>query len=257
VRVGFNGLAATLWDDFSGTGGNSGPTQLSAAKWTLNPGRNSMSLAAGSLTGHAQATTADTASLSVFHAIVFADPAAINTIQSDFTVSACSNSLSGTNRVGIAAAIYNDGTAGTTAPDINQPGSRVGDITASLFLDCTLGDVRFQVTRFDTNASQTILSNSGNAVVPKGLASVVGNTHTLMMKWDPNAHLLTFQADGQAPVVVDPTTVNTRMFTAAPFVKGPNVPNKSLNWFLFFPAAASAGATANVDFKANNVFTAP
>ena len=42
-------------------------------------------------------------------------------------------------RVGFAAAFYNDGTPGTTAPDINQPGSRVGDITASLFLDCTLG----------------------------------------------------------------------------------------------------------------------
>ena len=257
VKAGFNGLAATLWDDFSGAGGNSGPTELSAAKWTLNPGSNSMRLSAGSLTGHAQARTPDTASLSVFNAVVFADPAAINTIQGDFTVTACSNSLSGTNRVGIAAGFYNDGTAGTTAPDINQPGSRVGDITASLFLDCTLGDVRLQVTRFDTNASQTILSNSGNAVVPKGPAAVIGNTHTLMLKWDPTAHLLTFQADGQAAVLVDPTTVNAHMLTAAPVVKSPNVPNKSLNWFLFFPNGPSAGATASVDFKANNVYTAP
>ena len=257
VKVGLNNAAATPWDDFSGSGGNSGPTQLSAAKWTLNPGKNSMSLAAGSLVGHAEAVTPSTASLSVFHALEFSDPAAINTVQADFTVASCSNSLSGTNRVGMAWGIYNDGTAGTTAPDINQANSRVGDITASLFLDCTLGDVRFQVTRFDTNAAQTILSNSGNAVIPKGPASVVGNTHTLRMKWDPAAHLLTLQADGQAPVVVDPTTVNPRMSTAAPYVKAPNVPNKNLSWFLFFPNAASAGATASVDFKANNVFTQP
>jgi len=157
----------------------------------------------------------------------------------------------------MAAAFYNDGTPGTTPPDTNQPGSRVGDITASLFLDCTLGDVRFQVTRFDTNATQTILSNSANAVIPKGPAAVVGNAHTLRMKWDPAAHLLTFQADGQAPVVVDPTTVNARMNTAAPYVKPANVPNTNLDWFMFFPNAVSPGATASVDFRANNVFTAP
>jgi hypothetical protein len=95
------------------------------------------------------------------------------------------------------------------------------------------------------------------AVVPKGPAAVVGNTHTLRMKWDPAAHLLTFQADGQAPVVVDPTTVNARMATAAPFVKPANAPQTNLNGFVFFPGASSAGATASVDFKANNVFTAP
>jgi hypothetical protein len=257
AHVGFNNAAATLWDDFSGAGGNSGPTELSAAKWTLNPGMNSMSLTAGSLVGHAQATTPDGASLSIFHALAFSDPTAVNTIQADFTVSACSNSLGGTDRVGMAGAIYNDGTPGTSAPDTNQPNSRVGDITASLFLDCTLGDVRFQVTRFDTNASQTILSNSANAVIPKGPASVIGNTHTLRMKWDPTARLLTLQVDGQTPVEVDPTTVNARMNAAAPYVKAANVPNKSLNWFLFFPNAAAAGARANVDFKANNVVIAP
>jgi hypothetical protein len=63
--------------------------------------------------------------------------------------------------------------------------------------------------------------------------------------------------DGQTPVVVDPTTVNARMATVAPYVKPANTPNRNLSWCLFFPGAASAGATASVDFKANNVFTAP
>jgi len=257
VKVGFNNAAPALWDDFSGVGGNSGPIELSSAKWTLHPGMASMALTAGSLVGHAQATTPSTDSLSVFNALAFSDPASINTVQADFTVSACSNSLAGTNRVGVAGALYNDGTPGTTAPDINQPNSRVGDITASLFIDCTAGDVRLQITRFDTNETQTILSNSANALVPKGAASVVGNTHTLRMTWDPVARLVSFQADGQAPVVVDPKTVNARMNTAAPFVKAPNVPGKNLSWFLFFPSSVSTGATASVDFKANNVFTAP
>jgi hypothetical protein len=257
VKVGFNNAAATSWDDFSGTGANSGPAGLSAAKWALNPGTNSLEPTATGTVGRARATTPSGASLSVFHAMGFSDPAAINTVQADFNVSECSNSLSGTNRIGIAGAIYNDGTPGTIAPDINQANSRVGDITASIFIDCTLGDVRFQVTRFDTNGSQTVLSNSANAVVPKSAASVVGSIHTLRMKWDPVARQLTFQADGQAAVVFDPTTTGTRMTLGAPFVKAPNVPNKSLNWFLFFPNAGSAGATANVAFQANNVYVAP
>ena len=257
VMVGFNNAAAAPWDDFSGTGGNSGPTEISQSKWTTTPGRNSMTLAAGSLAGHAQATAPSTATMSIFNPLDFANPASINTMQADFTVTSCSNSLGGTMRVGFAGAFYNDGTPGTTAPDINQPNSRVGDITASLFLDCTLGGVRFQVTRFDTNATQTILSNSANAVIPSGPAAVVGNTHTLRMKFDPATHLLTFQADGQTPVVVDPTTANARMNTAAPFVKAANAPNKNLDWFMFFPSAVSPGATASVDFRANNVFTAP
>ena len=257
VMVGFNNAAAAPWDDFSGTGSNSGPTELSQARWTTTPGRNSMTLAAGSLAGHAQATTPSTATMSIFNPLDFANPGSINTMQADFTVTSCSNSLGGTMRVGFAGAFYNDGTPGTTAPDINQPNSRVGDIIVSLFLDCTLGDVRFQVTRFDTNATQTILSNSANAVIPRGPAAVVGNTHTLRMKFDPATHLLTFQANGQAPVVVDPTTVNARMNTAAAFVKAANAPNKNLSWFMFFPNAASAGNTASVDFRANNVFTAP
>jgi len=254
VRVGFNNAPPTLWDDFSGAGGNSGPTELSAAKWTNTPGMSSLALTAGSLVGHAQATTPGT-TLGIFHPLEFINPTAINTIQADFTVSACNNSLGSTNRVGFAGGFYNDGTPGTTPPNSNLPNSRVGDVTVSLFLDCPFDVVRFQVTRFDTNGSQTILSNSANAIVPKGPAQTIGNTHTLRMQWDPTTKRLTFQADTQTPVVVDPTTVNTHMLTAAPYVKPANTPSKNLSWFLALPNVG--GATANVDFRANNVFTAP
>jgi hypothetical protein len=216
-------------------------------------------LSAGSLVGHAQVTSPTSAGVTAFHPIDFSNPAAINTMQSDVTVSACSNSLPGTNRVGHTGSFYNDGTPGTTPPNINQPNSRVGDVVVSLFLDCVAGVARFQINRFDTTAgAQTGLSNFANSTVPKGLAPVIGNTHTLSMKWDPATHLFTFQVDGGTPVVVDPTTVNTFMNVAAPYVKPANSPQKQLFWFLSVPPSASAvGATASVDTRANNVFTAP
>jgi hypothetical protein len=247
VQVGFNNAVAALWDDFSGTGANSGPTELSAAKWSI-PGRNSAALTAGGLVGHAQVTSLTTAGINSFQAINLSNPAAINTVQADVTVSACSNSLPGTNRVGSAGSFYNDGTPGTTPPNNNQANSRVGDVVTSLFLDCVAGVARFQINRFDTTAgAQTSLSNFANSTVPKGLAPVIGNTHTLSMKWDPATHLFTFQVDGGTPVVVDPTTVNTFMNVAAPYVKPANSPQKQLFWVLSVPPSASAvGATAIV-----------
>lgn len=261
VQVGFNGAAATLWDDFSGTGGNSGPTELSAAKWSpAGSGKNSMALTAGRLTGQAQVTSVSAAGIAVFQPINFSNPAAINTVQADVTVSACSNSLSATNRVGIAGSFYNDGTPGTTPPDTNQPNSRVGDVSASLYLDCFFGLPRFQISRFDTTAgAQTILSNSPNQTVPMGPAPFIGGTHTLTMKWDPATHFFTFRVDGATPVVVDPTTVNAFMNVAAPYAKPANSPGMNLSEFLFVPPSGvpAVGATASVDFWANNVFTAP
>src|SRR5262249_4259751 len=47
VRVGLNGGAAALFDDFSGSGGNSGPTELSMANWS-NGGARSVALDGGS-----------------------------------------------------------------------------------------------------------------------------------------------------------------------------------------------------------------
>jgi hypothetical protein len=74
------------------------------------------------------------------------------------------------------------------------------------------------------------------------------------MKWDPAAHLFTFQVNGATPVVVDPTTVNAYMLTAAPYTKPANAPQRQLFWFLSVPPSV---LTASMDFKVNNVFTAP
>ncbi len=260
VQVGFNDAAATLWDDFSGTGANSGPTELSEAKWTT-PGKTSLDLTVSSLAVHTQITSLSTAGLNNFQGTVFQNPADLTTLQADVTVSACSNSLSGTNRVSLEGTFYNDGTPGTTPPNTNQPNSLVGDIQAYLFLDCVADVARFQVLRWNNTTqplSSTLLSSFANSIVPKGPATVTGNTHTLTMKSDPVTHFLTFQVDGGTPVVVDPTTVNTHMTTAAPYAKPANSPGRTLGAFLSVPPSASAaGATASMEFRVNNVFTAP
>ncbi len=265
VQVGFNNAAATLWDDFSGTGQNSGPTELRGIKWTTPggaPGMGSMALTAGSLAAHLQATSNSTNGISAFDALTFNNTAAINALQADVTISACSNSSQvpsvPSNRVQLQGNFYNDGTAATTPPPANEPNSNVGDIRAFLMLDCVNNQAIFEIVRFNTATTGTLLSNFANSTVPKGPAAVTGNTHTLTMKWDPATKFFTFQVDGGTEVVVDPTTVNARMNTAAPYVKAANSPVRQLGWGVFVPPAATAtGATASMDLKVNNVFTAP
>src|SRR6266571_2737096 len=256
----FAALRTQVWDDFSGTGANSGPTELSEAKWTT-PGKTSLDLTVSSLAVHTQITSLSTAGLNNFQGTVFQNPAGLNTLQADVTVSACSNSLAGTNRVSLEGTFYNDGTPGTTPPNTNQPNSLVGDIQAYLFLDCVADVARFQILRWNNTTqplSSTLLSSFANSIVQKGPATVTGNTHTLTMKSDPVTHFLTFQVDGGTPVVVDPTTVNTYMTTAAPYAKPANSPGRTLGAFLSVPPSGSAvGATASMDFTVNNVFTAP
>jgi hypothetical protein len=253
VQVALNNAAPTLWDDFSGTGGNSGPVELSAAKWTT-PGMNSLTLAAGSLAGHSQTTGVNN-----FQGIMFSNPDAINTLQADVTESACSGSSNATKRVSLVGRFYNDGTPGTTPPNSNQPNSLVGDVQASLNLDCFAfpGLAYFIILRYNSTTPQsfTLLSNTNN-IVPTGALPVIGNTHTLRMKWDPATHLLTFQVNDATSVVVDPTTISPQISVAAPYVKPANSPLKQLDAFLFIPAS-TPGATASMDFKVNNVFAAP
>jgi fibronectin type 3 domain-containing protein len=266
VQVGFNNAVATLFDDFSGSGGTSGPTELSAAKWTAPggaAGEASMALSAGSLSGHSQATSPTTAGVSSFQALSFNNPETVQTMQTDVTITACSNTFAGagaTNRVQLQGDFYNDGTSGpNTPPNTNQANSSVGDVRAFLMLDCVANTARFSIFRFDTQTTGTSLSNFANSAIPLGTA-VTGNTHTLMLKWDPTAKLFTFQVDGGTAVVVDPTTVNSFMTAGAPVIKAPNVQVKQLVWGVSVPPSISpsaAGATASIDFSANNVFIAP
>ncbi|HWI39687.1 MAG TPA: hypothetical protein VNU64_24805 [Burkholderiales bacterium] len=250
VQVGFDNNPATAWDSFSGTGTDSGPTELSAAKWT--PGRDSAALGAGALVHHAQVTNSGSGFLPYFQGLIFSDPTP-KVLQADFTMNACSGSA--TNRASLEASFYNDGSGGTTPPDINQPGSIVGDVRAYLYLDCIAQVARFQVLRWDSNSplTGTLLSNFSASAVPMGSAPFFGSQHTLRMKWDSAAHMLTFQVNGQTPVLVDPTAAGPLMNAGAPFVQAANSPLAQIGAFV----DAAPSSAASIDFRVNNVFTAP
>jgi len=264
VKVGLNNAAATLYDDFSGAGGNSGPTELRGLKWVAPggaPGSTSTALPGSGLAAHIQTTSNSTAGIATFDALTFNNPAAVNTMQADVNISTCTNTFAfagKSNRVQLQGNFYNDGSAGTTPPNTNQPNSGVGDVRAFLFLDCVTNAASFQIVR-GTAAVNSFSAplNSTNNSIPVGSAAT-GNTHTLRMAWNPTTHFFTFQVDGGAPVVVDPTTVNFFMATAAPFVKAANSPQKQIAWGAFVPPSGSAtGAAANLDLTINNVYTAP
>jgi hypothetical protein len=261
VQVGLNNAPALLWDDFSGTGSNSGASgELSLAKWT-NAGKNSAALAAGSLTGHLQATSVSTSGFSSGQSInVSSNPASINTMQADINITACSTSIAvptnSTNRVELLGHFFNDGSPGTTPPDTNQANSNVGDVQAILSLDCAKDQVNFQIVRFNTQNTTTLLTN-GIPAVPKGSAPVAGNTHTIRLTYDPTTHVFTFQADNGAPVVVDPTAAGPLMTTPVTFSKPANNPIRQIFWLTGVPPASTVGSTASLDFTLNNVFVAP
>jgi hypothetical protein len=250
VMVGLNNAPAALWDDFTGT------TELNAAKWLIG-GRHSIASESGAVTRRSAVTSASSADPFLVDIIRLSDPSGVNTVQADVTVTGCTNgAATGSNRVALELALYNDGTGGA-APNANLPNSVVGDIRASLYLDCIAEAGRFQILRGVTNTPLllTVLSETTNDLVPMGSAPIVGNTHTLTVRWDSAARRVTFQVDGQTPVVVDPTTINARMRIAAPAVKAANAPVARITEVLSIPSAA--GKTATLDFRANNVFTAP
>jgi hypothetical protein len=254
VSVGLSNAPAAAWDDFSGTGSNSGPLELRADKWTV--GEHSRTLAVGSLVERSRITSPSLDFLRYDQALLFSDPSAANTIQADVTVNACSNSNFGTSSVKLVATLYNDGTAGAAPPNANQANSSVGDVEAHLIMDCLFG-ARFAVIRWDTQSppQSTLLSISGpEDRVPMGTAPVVGHMHTLRMTWDPVARRVTFQVNGQAPVVADPTRVSAHIDVAAPFVKAANSPLRAIG---NSQVTQGNGATASIDYKVNNVFTAP
>ena len=258
VQVGFNNGAATAFDDFSGVGGNSGPTELSSAKWAQGPNvASSFSTlsSGGGLSGHVQATNSATALVQNFQGLTFNNPSTINTIQADVNMATCSNTAAFVagqkfNRFDVRGIFYNDGTAG------NAPSSALGDVRAILILDCQLNTAFFIIQRGTSATAFTTISSASNGVPIGSGAPVAGNTHTLKLSWDTTAHTFTFQVDGGTAITVDPKTVNVRMTTAAPFSAGPNSPQRQILWSVSMPLSATP-ATATTDVTLSNVYTAP
>lgn len=237
VWVGTNDQAASAFDDFSGTGGNSGPTELSLAKWS-NGGARSIAVPGGALAMAMQATSVG-AGASLGQNIALANPAAVNAIQADIRVVASSAAASVSANAGVRGRFYNDGTAGGGA------GSAVGDIFAAVFLRAATNEVVYMVARCVTPTC-----SGGLPTIAYGtFAGVTVGTgvHTLLVKWDPTAKRFTLGIDGTT-VEVDPTGT-------APVMGPANAPMRDVITAIGVPATAGSGGS--IDVRVNNVFVGP
>jgi len=236
VWVGMNDGAAARWDDFGGAGGNSGPVELSAARWA-NPGAMTVGLAGGAMALHAQATSTG-GTLSLGQGLALANPASVNTLQADLRVVNFSAGSGGGANARVEGRFYNDGTAGAA------PHSAVGDVLASVFLYPGSGDVHYGVSR-------CLTANCGT-VAPVESGPITGATpgagvHAVRVRWDPAAKRFTFACDGFT-ATVDPTG-------AAPVAGPANAPHRRI--FTGVGTPATAGAAGLIDVRVNNLFTAP
>jgi hypothetical protein len=250
VSVGFDNAAASPFDNFSGTAGNSGPTELDAARWFL-AGATSISMVGGALREEVRwsPSTVGPGNTAVRN-IGIASPTGIDTLQADLTILSSTNGGGASNVAGLTGRFYNDGTPGTTAPNVNVANSAVGDVVAWVYLNWTAKTAGFTILRC-TNATCGTNTVLGIGTIP-GVTVGLGITHTMRLSWDPVAHRFTFGADGQT-VVVDPTVTGTFVTQAAPYVKPANSPNLTI----FNTVVGTVGASAANVVKVNNVFTAP
>jgi hypothetical protein len=241
VDVGINGAAPTRWDDFGGTGENSGPTGLSLGKWA-NGGSNEIDASPGKLTLR-QTAPAGTV-VAPANSLFISAPGSINTVQVDVSGLSITGMLS---RVIFQGRFYNDGFVGTTAPDVNALNSAVGDILAGIFLlpGATPPTTQYLVLRCKTAGC----SGPGDLVAsgPIGDGTLgPGAIHPVRVAWNPTTQRFTFSVDGKS-AIVDPTAI-------AP-VKGP--PNAPLIRIATFAAPVDATEVPQIQASVTNVFTAP
>src|SRR5262249_6925218 len=242
-----------------GTPPNSGPNELSSANWTQpggTPGRNSTLPTAGKLAAHVQGTSANSSGFRNFQGLTFGDPASVNTMQVNATVTSCTNPYTGNKSglVELTGSFFNDGTTGAP-PNNNQANSNVGDVRANLIMDCLTNFVSLNVVRF---TSQTATTTLGLSAFSLG-TPVTGNNHKLKLSWDPAAHTFTFQVDNIAPIVVDPTVASAFMTTPTTVAGPPNSPFKQIVWGVNMGNNTTdpTGLSASMDLTLSNVFTAP
>ncbi|HEU4385152.1 MAG TPA: fibronectin type III domain-containing protein [Anaeromyxobacteraceae bacterium] len=237
VWVGTNDQGALPFDDFSGASGNSGPTELSLAKWS-NGGARSVAAPGGALAMTQQATSTGPAA-SMGQPIILANPSAVNAFQADLRVASYTASASVGTNSGVRGRFYNDGTAGAMA------GSAVGDILALVVLRPPTQDVSYLVARCLTPTCSGAVGVIETGVIAG--VSVGTSVHNLLVKWDPTARRFTLGVDGTT-VEVDPTV-------SAPVAGPANAPLKDIFTSVGLPPTAGAGGS--VDVRVNNVFTGP
>jgi len=236
VQVGLDGAPPILWDDFSGTPGNSAPPELRLNKWSSG-GTHAVGLSDGALVVTAHSTSAGTTSSQGF-GVNFGDPESVNTVQADITMKGFTATGAGTNANAMVQGRYfNDGTPG------GAPNSALGDILASVFLSAVTDAATYSIMRC-TNPQCGAVSVIGNGTFSG--VSVGTGLHTVLVKWDHTAHTFTFGVDGSL-LAVDPSAL-------VPVAGPANSPMKRI--FSAVGVPATAGTVASTDVRINNVFVA-
>jgi len=170
---------------------------IDTTKWTH--GSEGVELVTGGLQGGiSQSQRAYTMGLD------FVDPNSSVGMMANVQVTSYSHTGGGRVDARLSGSLYNDGSNGSgTAPDTNGIGSEVGDVRAVISMTDT--DVSYAVVRCDT----AVCSQGGVTFVQDytSLGTVtLGSRHTLAWWWDSGSQTVSFQLDGDAPVVFDPTT---------------------------------------------------
>jgi hypothetical protein len=239
VHVGLDNAAATPFDDFSGSGGNSGLNgELSLAKWS--PGGHGLVGPSGGSLGVASAITNPGAtSAGAVQAMSLGDPASVNAIQADVRIASCSVTGPGTGgcTAGVQGRFYNDGTTG------GAPDSAVGDILAAVFLPAGDAAPNYSILRCTTPTCAGGLPTVASGTLPG--VTVGTGVHAVRVQWNPGPRTFTFAVDG-SQVTVDPTGT-------APYAGPANAPLKRI----LGTAISASGATASADVRFNNVFVGP
>jgi len=236
VRVGVNGQAPALFDDFA-TG-----TMLDPLRWTA--GGDLVEVFQGNLQARLlQRNSPEVSGLTLDRGLVPAPTA----LQARVRVQDLTKAGSGQVGARLAAALYNDGSAGLgTQPDVNKASSQVGDVIAQVSLTDT--DVSFAVVRCNVAVctGPGAIGAGHTFVVPRTSlrTTTVDTDHQLLLRWDPQTHLVVFQVDGLRPAVVDPTAGPTGL----PVV---SAPHRGL-WQIANHATAAA---PGVDFAAGSAGT--
>jgi hypothetical protein len=243
VQVGRNNGAAAPFDDFGGTGDNSGPADLSPAKW--NPhGTTRVLTSGGSLLVQSRAIAAAAGTIINGNGIPFGDPASVNAVQflAGFE-SVTTTGTSGLGSVGITGRYYSDGTH-TRANDAT------GDVSAFLTLTST-GLCTYGLNRC-TNATCSTTTPVGFGVLS---SAVTPGVHRLVSRWNPTARSFDFGVDGLT-ITVDPTTASAGVTAPVAYGAGPNAPFRVLSSSANVTAAAAGQSTA-VTLRIVDVFTGP
>ncbi len=237
VLVGFDGGAASPFDDFSGTGLNSASPEFSLAKWGMG-GAAELAPSGGSLRMHLQATSMGSAR-SLDPGIRMADPSG-DVIQADVTIDSFGSTGPGSasEEVIVQGRFYNDGSAGWA------PFSAVGDAVAGVALQPATNTARWWVGQCTTHTCSGALAFYQSDLIAG--VTVGPGLHTVRLEWCG-------QCGSMFIFLVDGVEARGGLSIA---VAGPaRVPSREVLTRVDLPADVGTGGF--VTARVNNVFTGP